>query len=225
MKPLLDLLPAFVFVAVFGWFDDHPAQAAAWSGATLVADWVPVAQLGVREAPALLAAMAALAVLALHLGIVRWRRHRTGAAHAIAPAFAAMAVLIALLASAAAAMGGSAGFAGWKPSVLYWMLGLVLWLARVGLGRNLVRTLLAHHLTLSDVAWQHLNAAWVGAFGLLGLLHLWVAYSAAAPAWLQFKVFAGLALLPLFALAQWAYVARCGRRDDAGPASVGAGSS
>jgi intracellular septation protein len=225
MKPLLDLLPAFVFVAVFGWFDDHPAQAAAWSGATLVADWVPVAQLGVREAPALLAAMAALAVLALHLGIVRWRRHRTGAAHAIAPAFAAMAVLIALLASAAAAMGGSAGFAGWKPSVLYWMLGLVLWLARVGLGRNLVRTLLAHRLTLSDVAWQHLNAAWVGAFGLLGLLHLWVAYSAAAPAWLQFKVFAGLALLPLFALAQWAYVARCGRRDDAGPASVGAGSS
>ncbi|WP_119286726.1 septation protein IspZ [Azohydromonas sediminis] len=225
MKPLFDLLPAFVFVAVFGWFDDHPAQAAAWSGATLMADRVPVAQVGAREAPALLAAMAALAVLTLHLVAVRWRRPRTGAARAAAPAFAVMVVLVALLALAAAAMGGSPAFAGWKPSVLYWLLGLVLWLARVGLGRNLVRTLLAHRIALSDVAWQHLNAAWVGAFGLLGLLHLWVAYSAAAPAWLQFKVFAGLALLPLFALAQWAYVARCGRRDEAGPASVGAGSS
>ncbi len=223
MKPLLDLLPAFVFVAVYAWFDDHPAAAAAWSGATFVADIVPVAQVGVREAPALLATLAALAVLVTHLGLVQWRQRRRGSQRAVAPAFAAMVVLIALLSAAAAAMGASPGFTGWKPSVLYWLLGLALWLARVALGRNLVRTLLGHRIALPDAAWQRLNAAWVSLFGLLGLLHLWVAYSAQPAAWAQFKTFGGLALLVVFSLVQWAYLCRRARRVDAGPASVGFG--
>jgi hypothetical protein len=49
MKPALDLLPAFVFVAVYAWFDEHPVTAAAWSGATFQGP-LPAEQAGVRVA-------------------------------------------------------------------------------------------------------------------------------------------------------------------------------
>jgi intracellular septation protein len=221
MKPLLDLLPAFVFVAVFAWFDEHPAKAAAWSGATFQGP-LPLAQAGVREAPALMATLAALAVLGLHYLAVRWRCRGRGCPPAVLRSFAAMLTLVALLALTATLMGSSPGLAPWLPSALYWALGLTFWLTRVGLQRNLLRALLGHRIAVGDLAWQRLNAAWVGFFGLLGLLHLWVAYSATPLAWLQFKVSAGLALLLLFSLVQWAYLARLSRGGDPKRSSPGA---
>jgi len=210
MKSALDLLPAFVFVAVHAWFDEHPARAAAWSGATFQGP-LPLEQAGVREAPVLMATLAALAVLLVHYLALRWRRRGRASAPAALRSLAAMLTLVALLALTATLIGGSAALAPWLPSALYWTLGLALWLARVGLQRNLLRALLEHRITVGDLAWQRLNAAWVGFFGLLGLLHLWVAYSATALGWLQFKVSAGLALLLLFSLAQSVYVTRLTR--------------
>jgi intracellular septation protein len=221
MKPLFDLLPAFVFVAVLAWFDEHPVKAAAWSGATFQGP-LPLEQAGVREAPVLLATLAALAVLGLHYLAVRWRCRGRGCPPAVLRSFAAMLTLVALLALTATLMSGSPGLAPWLPSALYWTLGLTLWLTRVGLQRNLLRALLGHRIDVGDLAWQRLNAAWVGFFGLLGLLHLWVAYSAPPLAWLQFKVGAGLALLLLFSLMQWAYLARRSRGGDPKRSSPGA---
>jgi len=211
MKPLLDLLPAFVFVAVFAWFDEHPARAAAWAGASFQGP-LPLAQAGVREAPVLMALLAALAVLLVHYLAKRWRQRGRDLPPAALRSLAAMLTLTALLALTATLMGGAPALAPWLPSALYWTLGLALWLARVGLQRNLLRALLEHRIAAGDITWQRLNAAWVGFFGLLGLLHLWVAYSATPLGWLQFKVSAGLVLLPLFTLAQWAYLARLGGR-------------
>src|SRR5947209_19630964 len=51
----------------------------------------------------------------------------------------------------------------WKPTVLYWLFGLVLACCAL-LGRNLIRALLSAQLRLPEPIWARLNCSWVGLF-------------------------------------------------------------
>lgn len=198
MKTLVDLLPVFLFVAVLAWADAHPTTST-WRDDSIGS--AVAVEAGARAAPALLAtAVGVLAVFA-HFGWQCWRGRRA------TPALVAGLVLVTLLALAAIGLRGPA-FDPWRPSAMYWLIGLALWLARVVLGRNLLRMLLGHRLDLPDAAWQRLNAIWVGFFGVMGLLNLWVAYSVPEEIWQPFKVFGGIALLLVFTLAQSPLVSR-----------------
>jgi intracellular septation protein len=99
-------------------------------------------------------------------------------------------------------------FIKWKPSVLYWVMGMSLWLSQLLFRKNLLRLLLGEQLQLPDAVWQRLNGAWVGFFGVMGLLNLWVAYSFSTDAWVNFKLFGGIGLMLLFTLAQGLYLSR-----------------
>src|SRR6185436_9357758 len=68
-------------------------------------------------------------------------------------------------------------FIKWKPSVLYWTLGLSFWFSRLFFRRNLLKLLMGEQLELPDSVWARLNFAWIAFFGFMGLLNLWVAYS------------------------------------------------
>ncbi len=207
MKTLVDLLPVFLFIAVLAWADAQPTRSA-WPDDSI--GGVVAVEVGARQAPALLAtAVGVLAVFA-HFGWQRWRGRRA------TPALVAGLVLVTLLALAAIGLRGAA-YDAWRPSAMYWLVGLALWLARVALGRNLLRMLLGHRLDLPDAAWQRLNAIWVGFFGVMGLLNLWVAYSVPDEIWQPFKVFGGIALLLVFTLAQSSLVSR--RRSGDAPAN------
>jgi intracellular septation protein len=83
-----------------------------------------------------------------------------------------------------------------------------LWLSQMLFRKNLLRLLLGEQLQLPDAVWQRLNGAWVGFFGVMGLLNLWVAYSFSTDAWVNFKLFGGIGLMLLFTLAQGLYLSR-----------------
>src|SRR3970282_2588086 len=55
-------------------------------------------------------------------------------------------------------------FIKWKPTVLYWLFGLVLAGSALLFRRNLVRTMLSQQAQLPDPAWSRLKWSWIGFF-------------------------------------------------------------
>jgi intracellular septation protein len=98
-------------------------------------------------------------------------------------------------------------FIKWKPTALYWAMGVALMAARL-LGKDLLRMLLGDKIELPDPVWQRLNLMWVGFFGLMGLINIWVAYRFSTDTWVNYKLFGGIGLMLLFTLAQGVYLSR-----------------
>ena len=109
-------------------------------------------------------------------------------------------------------------FIKWKPTVLYWLFGIVLAGALL-LRRNLVRAMLSEQVQLPDAVWSRLNWSWIGFFAFMGALNLYVAFSFSENfcasvldvvdkdhcqenVWVNFKLFGGMGLMLLFVLAQ-----------------------
>ena len=98
-------------------------------------------------------------------------------------------------------------FIKWKPTVLYWLFGLVLAGAALA-GRNLIRVMLSQQMQLPDPVWARLNLSWIGFFALMGALNLYVAYNFSTDNWVNFKLFGGMGLMLLFVLAQAVVLSR-----------------
>ncbi len=98
-------------------------------------------------------------------------------------------------------------FIKWKPTVLYWLFGLVLAGAALA-GRNLIRVMLSKQMQLPDPVWARLNLSWIGFFAFMGALNLYVAYNFSTDNWVNFKLFGGMGLMLLFVLAQAAVLSR-----------------
>jgi intracellular septation protein len=99
-------------------------------------------------------------------------------------------------------------FIKWKPSVLYWVMGLAFWVSQVFFRRNLLQVLMGQQLELPPEIWRRLSLAWIVFFALMGVLNLYVAYSFDTSTWVNFKLFGGIGLMLLFTLAQGLYLSR-----------------
>jgi intracellular septation protein len=98
-------------------------------------------------------------------------------------------------------------FIKWKPTVLYWLFGLVLAGAALA-GRNLIRVMLSKQMQMTDPIWARMNLSWIGFFAFMGALNLYVAYNFSTDNWVNFKLFGGMGLMLLFVLAQAAVLSR-----------------
>lgn len=85
-------------------------------------------------------------------------------------------------------------FIKWKPSLVNWLLALVLLCAHWIKGIYLIKKMLGKMLSLPDEAWFALTYGWAAAFTLVGFLNIWVAYTFSLDTWVTFKFF-GLMLL------------------------------
>jgi intracellular septation protein len=99
-------------------------------------------------------------------------------------------------------------FIKWKPSVLYWVMGLGFWISQVFFRRNLLQVLMGAELQLPAEVWRRLSLAWIVFFALMGMLNLYVAYTYSTGTWVNFKLFGGIGLMLLFTLAQGLYLSR-----------------
>lgn len=95
-------------------------------------------------------------------------------------------------------------FIKWKPTVLYWAFALALAGSSLFLGKNLIRSLLGAQMTLPENVWKKLNWSWVGFFTFMGFANLTVAFALglSTDAWVNFKMFGGMGLMLVFAIAQ-----------------------
>ena len=99
-------------------------------------------------------------------------------------------------------------FIQWKPTVLYWLFGVVLAVSALGFKKNLVRSMMEHQVSLPDEIWGRLLASWIGFFVFMGVLNLYVAYSYSEQAWVNFKLFGGIGLMLAFVLLQAVMLAK-----------------
>ncbi len=200
MKRLFDLLPILLFFSFLRLAQDH-GDAAAALATSLLGLWMAGIPVAANEAPVVFA-MAATALLTLaQAGWLKWRGQRIEIA-------LWLALALAMLLGAATLYFQGPYLQEWKPSALYWSMGLVFWLSQAIFGWNLPRLLLGGQLQLPALLWHRLNFAWVAFFGLMGLLNLWVAHSFATETWGDFSMFGGIGLVLVFVVAQDLFLGR-----------------
>ena len=198
MKIIFDVLPLIFFFATYKFAGSMPDQGAAfathWLGALVQGGVV-----GSTEAPALLSTVV---VLVATLVQVTWMKV-TGRKIDLM-LWVGLALIV--------VFGGltvwfhNQMFIMWKPSITYWLLGLVFWGSQTFFHRNIPRaTLRSADIELPDTVAQRLNFAYVAVFALLGLMNLWVVYFM-RDYWVVFHTFVSTGLLFVFMIGQGVYL-------------------
>jgi intracellular septation protein len=200
MKLLLDFLPIILFFGMFRYADAHKDWAATFATDHL-GFLVSGGVVGVGEAPVLLATVV---VMVATLAQVAFMLARGMKIH----------VMLWVSLGLVTVLGGATvwfhneTFIKWKPSVLYWVMGLALWFSQVVLRKNLLQALIGNELLLPATVWRNLNNAWVVFFALMGVLNLYVAYHFSTSDWASFKVFGATGLMLAFTVGQGFYLSR-----------------
>jgi intracellular septation protein len=200
MKLLLDFLPILLFFGTFKYAEGHREWAAAFATQHF-GFMVAGGLVGPTEAPVMLAT---LVVIVASLAQVAWLKLRGKKVDLMLWVSLGLVVVL----------GGltvwlkSETFIKWKPTGLYWAMGLGILVSQYLFGRNLLKVMLGQQLTLPDGVWLRLAWAWIGFFVAMGLINLWVAYSFSTDTWVNFKLFGGIGLMLLFTLAQGLYISR-----------------
>jgi intracellular septation protein len=103
-------------------------------------------------------------------------------------------------------------FIKWKPTVLYGLFGAILAVGRIGFGRNLIATLMPG-IRLPEPVYTRLTWAWVAFFAFMGVANWYVAFHYPTETWVDFKVWGGMGLFLLFAVAQGIALSRYAREE------------
>jgi len=207
MKLLFDFLPIVLFFVAFKYSEAHKAWASSFATSQF-GFAVAGGTVGPAEAPVLLAT---IVVIVATLAQVSWLKLRGRKVDTMLWVSLALVVVL----------GGltiyfhSDTFIKWKPSVLYWVMGLAFWLSPLLFGKNLLRVLLGEQFELPAKVWRRLNFAWITFFGIMGFLNIWVAYTFTTDAWVNFKLFGALGLMLVFTVAQGLYLGRYVKDDKA----------
>ena len=200
MKIFLDFLPLLLFFAVGKYADSH-AEWAARFATDHFGFMVSGGVVGTTEASALLATIVVIIATGLQISWLLSRRRKVDMMLWVT--FALVVVL-----GGATIWFHNPTFIKWKPSALYWAMGLAFWVSQAFFRRNLLQTLIGEQLHLPVPVWRRLNIAWIAFFGLLGLLNLYVAYTFSTSTWFTFKAFGVTGLMLLFMLAQGLYISK-----------------
>lgn len=200
MKLLLDFLPIILFFGMFKYAESHADWAARFATDHL-GFMVSGGVVGVEEAPVLLATVVVIVATSVQIAFLLARRRK------IDLMLWVTFVLVVVLGGATIWF-HNATFIKWKPSVLYWAMGLAFWISQAVFRKNLLHTLIGDQLELPARVWQRLNFAWIAFFGLMGLLNLYVAYTYSTSTWASFKAFGATGLMLVFMVAQGFYLTR-----------------
>ena len=210
MKLLFDFLPILLFFGTFKYTESHKEWAAAF--ATEHLGWmVAGGTVGTTEAPVMLATVV---VVIASLVQVAWLKARGKKVD----------LMLWISLSLVVVLGGltvwlhSETFIKWKPTGLYWAMGLSFLISQTLLGKNLLKLMMGEQMQLPDAIWKRLGLAWVVFFAAMGVLNLWVAYNFSTSTWVNFKLFGGIGLMLLFTLGQGLYISRHLPAGDSAPA-------
>jgi intracellular septation protein len=98
-------------------------------------------------------------------------------------------------------------FIKWKPTVLYLAFAGILAGGKLVWGRDLL-SLVMKEITLPTAVWTRLTWSWVAFFCAMGFANWYIAFHFPTDTWVNFKVWGGIGLFLVFALAQGLFLAR-----------------
>ena len=203
MKFLFDLFPIVLFFGVFRWGESHKQEAGAFAAQYLSA-FVAGGVVSAEQAPIMLATVVGIVATALQIGYLLLRGKKVDG-------------MLWVSAAVIAVMGGltiylhDENFIKWKPTILYWLFGLVLLVAQVFWKKNLMRKVMEETIKLPDAVWSKLVYAWMAFFLAMGLLNLFVAfvvYKTDTSAWVSFKLFGFTGIFVAFIVGQTLFLSK-----------------
>ncbi len=207
MKILFDFLPIALFFGMFKYAEGNRDWAAA-----LATDWlgfmVAGGSVGPAESPVLLATVV---VIVATMAQILWLKI---AGKKVDTMLWVSLALVTLLGGATIYF-HSESFIKWKPTVLYWVMGGALLIGQLVFKKNGIQKLMGAQMSLPEAVWGRVNLSWVGFFGLMGVLNLWVAFNFSTSAWVNFKLFGGMGLMFAFVAVQALYLNKYIKTDTA----------
>ena len=99
-------------------------------------------------------------------------------------------------------------FIQWKPSVIYWIIGLLLIFSHIIGKKPIIHRLLGDKIELPKKIWDRINFSWGLFFIVLGFMNIYVVYHYSTDTWVNFKLFGTLGLTLLFGAIQVIYLSR-----------------
>lgn len=213
MKLLFDFLPIILFFGTFKFAEgrkDWASQFASDHFGVMVSGGT----VGPNEAPVLLATAVVILATLAQVAILMARGKKID-------------LMLWVSLGLVTVLGGATiwfhneTFIKWKPSVLYWVMGLAFWFSQVLFRKNLLQALIGDQLELPPRVWQRLNFAWIAFFAFMGLLNLYVAYSFSTDTWVSFKLFGGIGLMLAFTIGQGVYISRHMSPEGEAPGAAG----
>ena len=200
MKILFDLFPIALFFGMFKYAGSH----VDWAAATAT-EWlgfmVSGGQVGVKEAPVLLATVVVILATAAQ---ILWLAARGKKIDTMLWVSLTLVVVL----GGATIYFHSENFIKWKPTMLYWAMGAALLVGQLFMNKNGIKSLMGAQMTLPDAVWRKVNFTWVGFFAFMGALNLWVAFNFTTDMWVNFKLFGATALMLVFVVLQAVYLGR-----------------
>jgi len=200
MTILLDFLPILFFFASFKYAEQNRSWASHFATDQLGA-MVSGGLVNEQDAPMILATLVVMIATAVQVGILLLRRKKVSSMLLISLG------LVTLLGGATIWFHDKR-LIMWKPTVLYWAMGVVFLLRARFSGTTMMEAMVGEALKLPDFAWRRLNASWIAFFGAMGVVNLYVAYSFSTETWVSFKLFGGLGLMLTFVAVQAVYMDR-----------------
>ncbi len=197
MKFIFDILPVILFFLTYKIAGRMPDQ-----GAALATHWLGMlvqgGVVGQAEAPALLATAV---VVVASLVQVSWYKATGQKIHLMLWVSTSLIVVFGAL----AVWFHNQMFIMWKPTIYFWVSGLIFWGSQTFFKKNIWRSALGDDLVAPEAVWQRFNVAWVVFFVVMGLVNLAVVYFI-RDWWVSFHTFVSTGLSLAFGLVAFHYL-------------------
>jgi intracellular septation protein len=108
-------------------------------------------------------------------------------------------------------------FLKWKPTVIYWAMGIAFFITPFFHHETLVQKMFRQAIQLNKTQWTTLNITWIVFFLLMGITNLYVAYQYNTDTWVNFKLFGTFGITLLFLILQGLLMAKYGRTHTSDP--------
>lgn len=203
MKFLFDLLPVILFFVSYKWADGHKEATAEWL-THYVGFAVASGTVAAKQAPVLLATVVVVAATLLQVVILKVARKPVDRI-----LWASLGVVVVL--GALTLWFNNEAFIMWKPTVVYWLMGVGFLLTEVVFKKRMLKQMMGGQLDVPEAIWTRVGWAWALFFVGMGFLNLYVAfvlYAGNTDAWVNFKTWGTLALTLVFIVAQGVYLSR-----------------
>ncbi len=97
-------------------------------------------------------------------------------------------------------------FIMWKPSIVFFIFALVLFINQYSNKEPIIKSLLEENISLPEPVWRQLNLSWACFFISLAALNMVIIRYYDVNTWVNFKLFGILGLIFIFTIAQASFI-------------------
>ncbi|MBW8897555.1 MAG: septation protein A [Massilia sp.] len=184
MKFLFDLFPVILFFIVYKFADGHQEAAHALA-VQYMGGLISGGNVTPDQAPIMLASAIGIVATVLQILYLLARGRKVDGM-----LWLSLGVIV--VTGGATIYFHDQTFIMWKPTILYWVFALALFVAQVGFRNNLMRKVMEAQIRLPDAVWARVGYAWMTFFAAIGVLNLvmaFIVFKGNTSAWVNFKLF------------------------------------